>query len=96
MPTSARLAGIAAVAAGMLVIGSPAFASAGGPPQLDLEDVQAQVSHNEGGGSGNGGAGGTGVNACGVLPVVNNSVQCTSGNGNDGGAGGSAGSTQRN
>ncbi len=98
MRTSVRLLGTAFATAGLLAMGSPAFAAGGGPPEVDVEDVQAQLAHNEGGNGGDGGDGGIGVNACGLIPVSvlgENSVGCSAGNGGDGGDGGDAGSTQK-
>ncbi|MBA8823388.1 hypothetical protein FHX42_000717 [Saccharopolyspora lacisalsi] len=97
MRASVRLLGTAFATAGLLAMGSPAFA-AGGPPEVDVEDVQAQLAENEGGDGGNGGDGGLGVNACGLIPVSvlgENSVECSAGNGGAGGDGGDAGSTQK-
>ncbi|MDR7300621.1 hypothetical protein [Haloactinomyces albus] len=81
MRTSARLVGVAAVAAGMMAMGAPAFASA--PPSF--EDIYSQVAENEGG---EGGDGGIGVNACGLIPIAllgSNEVACSAANGGDGG-----------
>ncbi|MDR7300620.1 hypothetical protein [Haloactinomyces albus] len=83
MRTSARLVGVAAVAAGMMAMGAPAFASV-----PSFEDIHSQVD------SGEGGDGGIGVNVCGVLPIAvlgENEVACSAGNGGGSGNGDSDG-----
>ncbi|MDR7300619.1 hypothetical protein [Haloactinomyces albus] len=80
MRTSARLVGVAAVTAGMMAMGAPAFASV-----PSFEDIRSQVAENEGG---DGGDGGIGVNLCGLVPISvlgENKVACSAGNGGDGG-----------
>lgn len=78
-----RLAGAVAIAASITgVMGAPAFASGHHHHHRHVADADA----GNGGTAGNGGNGGIGVNICGIIPVLGNTVDCTAGNGGSGGS----------
>ncbi|MGI8310882.1 hypothetical protein [Saccharopolyspora hattusasensis] len=84
MRTSLRLVGVAAAAAAMLAIGSPAFAGGKdhGKGHKGSEEHSFVYSGAEGGDAGNGGNGGVGTNTCtGSLGVLGGDVLCSAADG---------------
>lgn len=83
MRASTCLMGVAAVAAGLISMGSPAFAS-------DSEDNDPSITTAaaEGGNAGHGGNGGLGVNVCPAIGIASpGEADCGAGNGGSAGGG---------
>ncbi|MEU5852907.1 hypothetical protein [Saccharopolyspora shandongensis] len=85
MRTSLRLLGVAAAAATMLAIGSPAFAGDKDHKEKGHKgsgEYSLVYSGADGGDAGNGGNGGVGTNTCpGSTGVLGGNVLCSAGNG---------------
>ncbi|MEV4648301.1 hypothetical protein [Saccharopolyspora sp. NPDC049357] len=79
MHTTLRLMGATVAAAGLLAVGSPAFASGGGGGS---DDPSVTTAGATGGNGGHGGNGGLGVNVCPAIGLLGEgSADCSAGNG---------------
>ncbi|MEV4646346.1 hypothetical protein [Saccharopolyspora sp. NPDC049357] len=77
MRVSTRLTGAALAVAGLMVVGSPAFAD-----ESEDNDSSVTTAASEGGNGGHGGAGGFGVNVCPAIGVLAPAeAECGAGNG---------------
>lgn len=80
MRNSVRLAGIAATAAALLAMGSPAFAADKEDPAKDGSSVTTAGS--QGGAGGSGGNGGLGVNVCPSIGILGSAeAKCSAADG---------------
>ena len=78
MRTTLRLMGATVAAAGLLAVGSPAFADGGD----EGNDPSATTAVAEGGNGGDGGNGGLGVNVCPAIGLLGEgSADCSAANG---------------
>lgn len=77
MRVSTRLMGAALAVAGLMVVGSPAFAD-----ESEDNDPSVTTAASEGGNGGHGGTGGFGVNVCPAIGILAPAeAECGAGNG---------------